>query len=342
MQETGARAGYWLSLLVTVVATLIGGLMARYVSLTNVVMVYLLGVVLVAVRTSIGPAVCTSVLGVAAFDFFFVPPSGTFEVADVGYLFTFGAMLIVSLLISTLTNRLREQTLSASQIALKAQVEQARVDLLSAVSHDLRTPLASIEGSAGALLTQGELSDQSRSLASTVQQEASRMSILVRNLLDMTRVQGSIALDLDWYSLDELVANAVLRTEHLLLCPVNLVVKDGVPLIRVDGVLIEQVFVNLLENAAKHGGREVSVEILIEPHGQMVRTSVSDDGPGLPVGSEDKVFERFFAAKKGGTGLGLTICRSAVEAHGGVIRAMNKPNGGAQFVIDLPLEEAHG
>lgn len=331
--------GYRLAALATVIATLIGAWMAPYVALTNVVMVYVLAVVLVAVRSSVGPAALTSFLGVAAFDFFFVPPAFTFEVADIGYLFTFGVMLIVNLLISALTMRLREQSTKAAETAVKAQVEEARADLLSAVSHDLRTPLASIEGSASALLAQPELSEQSRQLAATVEDESKRMSTLVRNLLDMTRVQGAIDLDRDWYSADELIANAILRTGNLFRTPVNLVVDQQLPLLRVDGVLMEQVFVNLLENAARHAGSESLVTITVRDTAGGVSIQVTDNGPGLPVGTEEQVFDRFFAGHRGGSGLGLAICRTAVEAHGGTIRALTEPSGGATFLINLPTEE---
>lgn len=332
-------AGYRLAVLVTFVATLVGALMAPYVAITNVVMVYVLAVVLVAVRSSVGPAALASVLGVAAFDFFFVPPAGTFEVADIGYLFTFGVILLVNLMISALTTRLREQSTKAAETAVKVQVEEARADLLSAVSHDLRTPLASIEGSASALLAQSELSDQSRQLAATVQEESKRMSILVRNLLDMTRVQGAIALDRDWYSADELIANAILRTESLFHSPVNLLVDQPAPLVRVDGVLMEQVLVNLLENAARHAGSEALVTISVRDTTDGVSIEVTDDGPGLPAGFEERVFERFYAGRKGGSGLGLAICRAAVEAHGGTISALPAPSGGTTFRITLPSEE---
>ena len=161
--------------------------MAPHVDLANIVMVYLLGVAYVASRCTPRAAVLASFLGVALFDFCFVHPSGTFAVADVQYFFTFGVMLVVSLLISTLTVKLREQSIARNDAAFRVQVEKMRGDLLSAVSHDLRTPLASIEGSAGALLRQSELSEQSKQLASTIQDESVRMARLIRNLLDMTR-----------------------------------------------------------------------------------------------------------------------------------------------------------
>jgi K+-sensing histidine kinase KdpD len=334
--------GYGLAVGVTALATGMNALMAARVAPTNLVMVYLLGVTYVATRCSPRPAILASLLSVAAFDFFFVHPSGTFAVADVQYVLVFGVMLIVSLLISTLTFRLREQSKARGDAALHAQIEETRSDLLSAVSHDLRTPLASIEGSAGALLQQPELTEQSVQLATTIQDESVRMARLIRNLLDMTRMHGRIELELDWYGLDELVANAILRTESMFERPVRLDVAPAAPLAWVDGVLMEQVFVNLLENASRHAGRAAQVDVRINSVAGKLVVEVIDDGPGIGDQSVNGIFERFQGAKKGGFGLGLAICRAAVEAHEGKIWAENAPGRGAKFAIELPLRKEAG
>lgn len=334
-------AGYAFATLVTAATTGVNFLLAPYIEPTNLVMVYLLGVTWVAGRCSRGPAILASFLCVAAFNFCFVHPQGTFVVSDVQYIFTFGAMLAVSLLISTLAIRLRSQSLAQAEAAAQAQLEQARGDLLSAVSHDLRTPLSSISGSAGALLSQPELSDQSRDLALTIQTESNRMADMVRNLLDMTRVSGTIELDLDWYGLDELVANAIERTQPMLKKPIRLNVAPDTPLAKVDGVLMEQVFVNLLENAARHGGADVQVDVAISHQNGWILATVSDDGPGIPKGTEAKIFERFFGSREG-FGLGLAICKAAANAHGGEISVENLSGGGARFTIQIPKREVEG
>jgi len=311
--------------------------MNPYVELLNIVMVYLLGVSYVATKATPAASALASVLGVLTFDFFFVPPSLTFEVEDVRYIFTFVVMLIVSLMISTLTARLKERALAIDRAEWDAQIEKMRSDILSGFSHDLRTPLASIEGSAGALLSQPELSGQSRQLASTIQDESVRMSRLVRNLLDMTRVQGKIDLDLDWYGLDELAANAIARTETLFEKPVKLEVAADMPVVKVDGMLMEQVFVNLLENAARYAGASAQVVIRLASQGDTAMVTLADDGPGFEPGTEDRVFERSFGSGSG-FGLGLAICRSAVEAHGGEVSARNRKEGGAEIEVRLKVE----
>lgn len=333
------KAGYLLAVLVTAIATGVNVVMASHLAITNLVMVHLLGVAYVASRGSPGAAVLASFLSVAAFDFCFVPPAGTFGVHDVEYVFTFVVMLSVSLLISTLTVRLREQSSARNEAAVKVQVERMRGDLLSAVSHDLRTPLAAIEGSAGALVSQPGLSRQSRQLATTIQDESLRMARLIRNLLDMTRVQGAIHLDLDWYALDELMANAILLTEGMFQVPVRLSVAPGTPLAKVDGVLMEQVFVNLLENAARHGGKGVHVIVEIGHHDDRLQVAVSDDGPGIDPATRERVFERFQGTRGAGFGLGLAICRAAVDAHQGRIAIDNRAEGGARVLIELPMAQ---
>ncbi len=330
---------FGLAVLVVGLATALNALLVSYLALANLIMVYLLGVTYVASRCTPRAAILASFLSVAVFDFAFVHPSGTFAVSDVEYVFTFFVMLVVSLLISSLTVRLRQQSKARAEATMQAEIEQMRGDLLSAVSHDLRTPLASIEGSAGALLQQKELTEQSRQLAGTIQEESVRMAQLIRNLLDMTRVQGKIDLDLDWYALDELLANAILRTASMFDHPVRLSVTPDAPLARVDGVLLEQVFVNLLENASRHAGRACQVDIELRGSRGRATITVSDDGPGLEAGSESRVFERFMGADTRGFGLGLAISRAAVEAHGGSITASNRAEGGAMFTMILPAGE---
>lgn len=328
--------------MVTSTATLATAGLATHIELTNLAMVYLLGVTIVALRGTPRAAVIASLLSVATFDFVFVPPSGTFAVSDVEYLFTLAVMLSVGLLISGLRIQLVERVEAWRTEALRAERESVRGDLLSAVSHDLRTPLSSIEGSADALLAQHGISHQSAQLATTIREEAQRMAKLIENLLDMTRVRGRLDLRLDWHGLDELLTNAILRTESQFQTPVRIQHVGNVPILRVDGVLLEQVFVNILENASHHAGRSSLVKITTECREKTCMITFTDTGPGFTAGTEEHVFERWFGSSKGGFGLGLAICQSAVEAHGGKVEAGNRPTGGAFVRISLPMEVAVG
>lgn len=332
--------GYALAVGVTAASTLLSTIAVRHLAPPNLVMIYLLGVTYVASRASPRAAVLASFLSVAAFDYCFVPPGGTFAVQDVEYVITFGVMLAVSLLISTLTVRLREQSEARHQAALSAQFEKVRGDLLSSVSHDLRTPLASIEGAASGLLEQADLNPRARDLAQTVVEESERMARLIRNLLDMTRFEGgAIQLDLDWHSLEELVGSAIIRTERLFVNPVQANLPQDLPLMRVDGVLIEQALINLIENSARHGGREVRVQISAHQTARSVVLEIFDNGPGIPVERRGDLFEKFQRKGGNGFGLGLAICRAVATAHGGTIAVGDSGGHGAKFVLALPMTE---
>lgn len=471
--------------------TLLSLLLRPVLAATNLVMVYLLGVVWVSRRSGKWPSIAASLASVAAFDFFCVPPYYTFRVNDYEYLVTFAAMLVVALLISRLTVNARAQTVralerehhtralyqlskrmsagrttdsaariaaettgatfgasvtiflpneqgkltavvplaegdtepavaqwvydhgqpagrgtetlpgsaafylplrgaehvlgvmalrpdraappytpeqyhlleafasqtavaveralaaaAAEQATLRAKTEQMRSSLLSTVSHDLRTPLASITGAASSLLDQGGRLDQatSRELLESIVEEARRLSRLVANLLDMTRIEsGAVEVRKEWVPLEEIVGAALSRLERQLAGrDVVTALPPDLPLVEVDDVLMEQVFVNLIENAVNHTPPGTPVEITAEAADGHVRVEVRDRGPGLPPGSETRIFEKFVrgaADGSRGAGLGLAICHAVVAAHGGTITAENRPGGGAVFRVRLPARE---
>jgi two-component system sensor histidine kinase KdpD len=232
----------------------------------------------------------------------------------------------------------------AEAAALRARAEEMKSALLSTVSHDLRTPLAAITGAATTLredhLPAG--GPQRRELLETICEEADRLERLVRNLLDMTKVEsGALQVKREWVPLEEIVGSALTRLEGTLGGrPVGIALPPDLPLLSVDAVLFEQVFVNLLENAVKYTPAKTAIEIQTRAHSNDVIVTVGDRGPGLPAGAESRVFEKFFRASNApgpGAGLGLAICRGVVEAHGGKISAENREGGGASFVITLPL-----
>jgi two-component system sensor histidine kinase KdpD len=169
------------------------------------------------------------------------------------------------------------------------------------------------------------------------------MGMLVTNLLDMARIEsGEVKLNLQWQPVEEVVGSA-LRASRAALAGHQVVtrVPHDLPLVRFDAVLVERVLCNLLENAGKYTPAGSTVRISAEPDGSMLALTVADDGPGLPPGQEEAVFEKFTRGEresaKPGVGLGLAICRAIVEAHHGTIRAANQPGGGAAFVFTLPL-----
>jgi len=461
--------------------------MLAYLDLANIAMLFLLVVVLVAVRFGRGPSVMATCVSVACFDFFFVPPRFTLAITDFQYAITFVVMLAVGLITGHLTAGLRFQARVAAQreararalyefarelsgalqteqvfdttrafierafraqavmlvpddqgslqlpaaplpaldigiaqwafdhaqvaglgtdtlpaspvfylplvapmrtrgvlaiapaaarwmlipeqrqqldtfaalaaIALERvhyidvaqnalvdmETERLRNSLLAALSHDLRTPLTSLVGLSESLAgSKPPLAPMQLAMAHDLHDESLRMSALVANLLDMARIQsGDITFNLQWHDLEEVVGSALrICAGQLQNHRVITALAPDLPLLRFDAVLIERVLCNLLENAAKYTPAGSTIRIAAQPFGTWVNVTVSDNGPGLPHGKEEALFEKFTRGEresaKPGVGLGLAICRAIVEAHGGSIAACKSPDGGAGFVFALP------
>lgn len=345
-----ALRGYLWAVLITGLATAVGWPLYHRLHLadTNVLMFYLLGVLWIATRYSRRAAILASVLGVLAFDFCFVPPYFTLSVADRQYLITFAVMLLTALVISTLTHRVRAQALAARQAWERAEAEFLRNTLLSSVSHDLRTPVASITGASSALIEGGEhLSPHARAeMLDTIHSEAERMERLINNLLDMTRLEsGGLSLKREWQHLQELAGSALRPLKKRLHRRLVITRIPADLLAFVDGPAIEQVLVNLVDNAVEFTPAGTLIEIEARAADATIVIEVADRGPGLPPEAVGRVFEKFFrfapeaAGKREGVGLGLAICRGIVEAHGGTIDARNRRGGGSVFRITIPCTE---
>lgn len=232
----------------------------------------------------------------------------------------------------------------AQAAIVKIESERLRNSVLSALSHDLRTPLTVLVGVADSLaLSQPPLSGKQAELAATLRIEAVRMSALVDNLLDMARLQaGEVKLNRQWQPLEEVVGSSLkARRQPLSGHRVQVALPADLPLLEFDAVLIERVLCNLLENAAKYTPPGSNVRLEAGLDGDEARISVADNGPGLAQGNEETIFEKFTRGEREsttpGVGLGLAICRAIVKAHKGRIWAENIPSGGARFVFTLPL-----
>ncbi|KAF3997891.1 DUF4118 domain-containing protein [Glaciimonas immobilis] len=252
-------------------------------------------------------------------------------------LYTFGALAAIALE--------RVHYIEVAQDALiKMESERLRNALLSALSHDLRTPLTALVGlSESLVLTRPPLQSAQQGLAIALHEETLRMSALVTNLLDMARIQsGEVKLNLQWQPFEEVVGSA-LRASTLALMGhrVETQVSHDLPLVRFDAVLIERVLCNLLENAAKYSPASSAIMLSAAITGRLLSVTVADHGPGLPAGMEEAIFDKFTRGEresaKPGVGLGLAICRAIVEAHGGIITAADGAADGAAFTFTLPL-----
>ena len=480
--------GYVCAALASIATALIATPLLEIFNLVNIAMLFLLTVVLVAVRFGRGPSVVATIVGVMAFDFFFVPPRFSFAVSDFQYVMTFTVMLAVGLITGHLTAGLRYQAKVAShresrsralyefardlsgvlqgeqisettqaiiQRAFRAKAtlllpddegrlqipepavsgldmgiaqwafdrvetagigtdtlpasnffylplvapmrtrgllaiqpenrrwilvpeqrqqldtfaalaaialervhyievaqdalihmesERLRNSLLAALSHDLRTPLTSLVGISESLtMSTPALSSAQLQMAHALHDETLRMSALVSNLLDMAKIQsGEVKLNLQWQPLEEVVGSALrISATQLKEHQVRTKLARDLPLINFDAILIERVLCNLLENAAKYTPPGSHITLSAETNGSLINIMVYDDGPGLPVGREELIFEKFTRGEresaKPGVGLGLAICRAIIEAHKGTIQAGVSPDGGACIVFSLPL-----
>ena len=476
--------GYIWAAIMVALCTVLSELIYPYFSLTDIVIIYLLGIVLVAAWHDLGPSILASVLSVAALDFFFVAPTLSFAFNDQHFVVTYLFMLALGIIISTLTSQIRHQvntvrqrerrtatlyalsrdlartwgkgdlvetaTRHISQVmecpaaillpdpsegftptdpnfhfntneralaewvylhgqmagigtetlpdskalyiplvasrktvgvlgvqlthptilpeqlhlletlagqtalaiertqlveesqkaTMQIEAERMRNALLSSISHDLKTPLASIMGAAGNLI-EGEVGTR-REMVQTIIEEADRLNRLIRNLLDMTRLEaGAVRVRKEWTPVEGVVGATLGRLDSKLRNhPVMTHIPMDMQLVPLDSVLIDQVLVNLLENAIKYTPQGSPIEISVEFTFGSVLFQIADRGPGIPAGDEERVFDKFYRARPdgGGVGLGLTICRGIVEAHGGRIWAKNREGGGTLFQFTLPIE----
>ncbi len=320
--------------------------------LIDIAMLLLLAVVVIATRVRRGPALLASVLSMLLFDLLFVPPYYTLDIGDARYLPTFVVMLAVAITMSRLTGMVREQGEAAAGARAAIEAEQLRTALLSSLSHDLRTPLGTIEGAATVLAADaGALSPgERRELAEAVVDESHRLAQLVTNLLDMMRLEtGALAVHRSWQPLEECLGVALIRLEPLIGSDrVAVALPHNLPLVSVDEVLLEQVFVNLLENAARYSPAHAAIRVSAAHTGATVTVEVADDGPGIAPDEREAVFRKFYRATPAGvtppsgSGLGLAICRGIVTAHGGRIWVERSANGGAAFRFTLPLDVVPG
>ncbi|MFO7565434.1 MAG: DUF4118 domain-containing protein [Enhygromyxa sp.] len=355
---------YGLSVTTVTLASSVVALLSSWVTPTDQVMIYLLGVIMVAFRVRLGPALVAALTSVAAFDFLFVPPRYTFDVLEHGYLLTFAVMAVVGMVVSSLGTKVRAQAQQAKlreqktarllelatsldqarrEAELAAEREQLRASLLASVSHDLRTPLGTILGAVTTLEDRGEALDREArdSLLAAIHEQAEHLSKLLRNLLEMTRLEGgAIRLNRELGAIEEPIGSALAALRERIGDRQVSVHAPSEPLFTVfDPVAIELVLSNLIENALRHGDDPIEIELGTVGEDE-IAVRVRDRGPGLAPGEQAMVFDKFFRgerARAGGAGLGLAIVRILIEASGGRVWACGREDSsGAEFGFTLP------
>ncbi len=330
---------YVISIGLVFIMTLLGEFLKRSLEPTNIVMFYLLAVVIVAIRWGQWPAIVTSVLSVLAFDFFLVPPYLTLNVHDFEYLFTFAAFLVVGLIVSTLTSKVRAQI-------IQRQTEKLHSALLNSISHDLKTPLVSITGTLSTLLhSKSKLNEQQKNnLLQTARSESERLNRIVNNLLDMTRTEsGVLRISKKPCDLRDFIGACLEQLKDKIGSRnIKINIPRDMSEVAVDFPYMLKAFLNVIDNALKYSPDGSPIEIEASCVGGMARVSVGEYGYGISKEDLGRIFDKFYRVQRAqnvpGTGLGLSISKNIIEAHGGHISVESILGKGATFIIEFPLE----
>ena len=286
-----------------------------------------------------------SFLGVFGVNWIFTYPYMQLNFTISGYPLTFLVMLAVSVVVSALTNQIKQQ----EKLRAEAEKEKMRGNLLRAVSHDIRTPLTAIVGGIDAILENGEkFSPETRtSLLENMRDESNWLIGVVENLLSVTRMSGASNIKKELEAGEEVLGAASMKFQrHYPATRVEISAPDTLLMIPMDIILIEQVLINLMENAVQHGKTTRQISLRLTRSGSFALFEVSDDGQGIEPALLPRLFDGYLTRdqesisdKRRNMGIGLSVCKSIVQAHGGAMRASNRPAGGALLQFTLPLEE---
>lgn len=290
--------------------------------------------------------VLASVIGVVGINYIFTYPYYAFNFTLSGYPLTFVVMLAVSITVGTMTTQIKQQ----EKLRAEVEKEKMRGNLLRAVSHDIRTPLTSIVGGIDTILSSGEsLSPElQRELLQSIREESRWLVGVVENLLSVTRVSGGTTIKKELEAGEEVLSSAAMKiSRHYPDIQISVRAPEALLLIPMDVILIEQVLINLMENAIQHGGTTTRVELHLRRGAEGAVFEVADNGEGISKEVFPHLFDSYLAHSgsessdsRRNMGIGLSVCLSIVQAHGGTMEAENRPLGGAIFRFTIPLEES--
>jgi two-component system sensor histidine kinase KdpD len=333
--------GALLALLIVAIVTASLAMASFWLPIEHVTIAYLIPVIVAAFRWGAIPAMVAGISGIAAPAFFFYDPVYDFRVQSPTAL----ADLVLFVTVATITGRM---AVTVRYAKLRAQAESLRDALIGSVSHELRTPLAAIVGSTS-VLAQSPAVEQDPHLSSlvrVVRTEAERLNGDIQNLLEATRISSDgIQPHWEWVDPEDVVSAALARRRQLLTGrDIVLAVADDLPLVYVDPSLIQNVLGQLIENATKYSAAGTPIRVGAQQVGKSVHIEVQDQGGGLTVGEEERIFEQFYRSPRHagiipGSGLGLWIARSLTEACGGSVQAFSGGLGqGTTLSITLPVK----
>ncbi len=346
MPSKPSSIGQFISSILAVVS--VGGgcyLFSDWIGYRSVALILLLTVSLLAMRLSLYPVLLAALLSALIWDFFFIPPHYTLHVNSYEDVLMLAMYFIVALLNGVLTARIRYFEKIAHEKQAKIHTLELYDTLFNALSHELRTPIATILGASDHLLSGvTELTERDKkSLIREINHASERLNYLTENLLNMSRLEsGFIRPKLDWCDLSELIYTVVNRHEEALTGHrIQVQIPDNLPLVKLDFGLMEQVLQNLLRNAAKYTpeGSRITIKALVEQDTCVIE--LSDSGSGIAQADLPYIFDRFYRSRNaasGGIGLGLSIVKGFVAAQGGHIIVKSEPDSGTQFSIRIPVE----
>lgn len=337
----GRQIGW--SLLLVVGVALLCYAFSPLVGYRVVALILLLTVSLIAITFDILPVLLAAALSALTWNFFFIPPRYTFHVGATDDVILFVMYFIIALVNGVLTYKIRQVEKVAREKEEKAHTVRLYNTLLNSLSHELRTPIATIVGATDTLLAPGQhLSAQNRGeLLGEIAKASFRLNQQVENLLNMSRLEaGFLQPRMDWVDVSEVVYGAVRRIEeNRYTQPIAIHINPTLPLFRLDKGMLEQIIYNLLNNACLYTPWDSTIEVTARDHTGVLELVIEDNGPGFPPDEIPNVFDKFYRlkhTKTGGTGLGLSIVKGFSEAMGGSVRLENGRSGGARFTVLLP------
>lgn len=357
--------GVMLSVIAVAITTMVLVPLRDTVNSTTIALAYLFVAVLVSTFFQRWAALTSAILGALAFNYFFLPPIYTLTIAEpqnLVALFVFLAVAITVGHLSTTSNKRRAQAEqlykeletafdAASEAEALRRSEKLKTSLLDAVTHDFRTPLTSIKASVTMLVEDNQLRREDRTLdqhsrgelLQVIDEESDRLNTFIESMVELARFQsGDSHLKMSSVAPEEIVLKAARRARSLKSHRLRSEIEPDLPAVSVDSRAIVEALYNLVENAAKYSPSGTPINISAQRHDADVRFYVEDEGPGIPTGERESVFDRFYRGEKSdaGLGMGLAIVRGIIEAHGGKIW-IESGKKGARFVFDLPAT-SHG